>query len=118
RMNVVNIQERLARDMGEEMEAFDPSVLPDEESIERHAGIFRRAVQHFAEKAAAARRALRIEMKTIARERRDEEARHRKAIAELDEREREARSHYTDAEANARRLGSIYSEALTCAEGV
>lgn len=117
-MNVVSIQERLARAIGEEMDEFDPSLLPDEESIERHAGIFRRAVQHFTEKAATARRALRIEMKNIARERSDEEARHRKALAELDEREREARSHYTEAEASARRLGNIYSEALTNAEAL
>jgi hypothetical protein len=115
-MNVINLTERLASEMDEDMASFTPGTLPGVESIEQHAGMFRRFVTKFSEQAAAARRELRTELKILSADRKAEEERHRAAIAALDDAEAEARARGKEQEAAALRLADCYRDALATSE--
>lgn len=116
---VINLSKHLAKEVGDGLAAMPllAGPLPDEESVERHAGLFRRFVSHFSEKAAAARRACKAEMKEIAAERKAMAERYRQELAAIDDREAEARARGAEQEAAAQRLADCYRDALATAEG-
>lgn len=114
---VIKLADRLDKALEEGLDGVGVTGLPNEESLERHIGMFRRFVSHFGAKAAEARQACKTELKILAAARRVEMERHRQAIAELDERVSEAAARGAEEEAAAQRLAASYSEALATAEG-
>lgn len=116
-MNVINLHDRVDRAVEENLEGVGFAGLPNEESLERHIGLFRRFIQHFGQKAAEARQLGKSEMKLLGADRRAEQERHRKAMAEIDDREAEIRTRCAENTAAAQRLADSYADALASAEG-